>query len=82
MEQAMLGGRHVVSASGMGGYNGAPMRKRALGSLTLVGDFTTDILEAPPLAPRVTEAAALLADAALTCILDVLPDDAFGPAAC
>lgn len=82
VERAMLGGRHVVSASGMGGYNGAPMQKRALGSLTLVGDFTTDILEAPPLAPRVTEAAALLADAALTCILDVLPDDAFGSAAC
>ena len=71
----------VVSASGMGGYNGAPMRKRALGCLTLVGDFTTDILEAPPLAPRVTEAAALLADAALTCILDVLPAEAFGVAA-
>ena len=80
VEHAMLGGRHVVSASGMGGYNGAPMQKRALGSLTLVGDFTTDILEAPPLAPRVTEAAALLADAALTCILDVLPDEAFGSA--
>ena len=37
--------------------------------------------EAPPLAPRVTEAAALLADAALTCILDVLPAEAFGVAA-
>ena len=70
VEQAMLGERWVASASGMGGYNGAPMQKRALGRLMLVGDFTTDILQAPPLAPRVTEAAALLADAALTIILD------------
>ena len=70
VEQAMLGNRWVASASGMGGYNGAPMQKRALGRLMLVGDFTTDILQAPPLAPRVTEAAALLADAALTIILD------------
>ena len=51
----------VASASGMGGYGGPPMQKRRLGRLTLVGDFTTDVLAAPPLAPRVTQAAALLA---------------------
>ena len=38
-------------------------------ALVLVGDFTTDILMAPPLAPRVTEAAALLADAVLEMVL-------------
>lgn len=77
VEQALLGDRHVVSASGMGGYNGPPMQRRVLGRLTLVGDFATDIHAAPPLAPRVTEAAALLADAALTRILDTLPPAAF-----
>lgn len=46
-----------------------PMQKRVLGNLVLVGDFETDILEYPPLAPRVTEAAALLADAMLEFIL-------------
>ena len=45
------------------------MQKRMLGNLVLVGDFETDILEYPPLAPRVTEAAALLADAMLEFIL-------------
>ena len=53
----------------MGGYGGAPMSRRNLGKLVLVGDFTTDVLMAPPLAPRVTEAAALLADAVLEMLL-------------
>mgnify|MGYP006887481521 CR=1 FL=1 len=53
----------------MGGYGGPAMQKRRLGRLTLVGDFSTDILTAPPLAPRVTEAAALLADAVLEFVL-------------
>ncbi|WP_298034092.1 sulfur carrier protein ThiS adenylyltransferase ThiF [uncultured Desulfovibrio sp.] len=69
VEHALLNGRMVASASGMGGYGGPAMRKRRLGRLTLVGDFCTDILTAPPLAPRVTEAAALLADAVLEFIL-------------
>lgn len=70
VEQALLSDRLVASASGMGGYGGPAMQKRRLGRLILVGDFTTDILTAPPLAPRVTEAAALLADAVLEFILD------------
>ena len=69
VERALLDGRMVASASGMGGYGGPPMQKRRLGRLTLVGDFTTDVLAAPPLAPRVTQAAALLADAVLEFIL-------------
>ena len=47
------------------------MGKRYLGNLVLVGDFSTDILLAPPLAPRVTEAAPLLADAVLEMVLGV-----------
>ena len=69
VETALLGGYHIASASGMGGCGGAPMGRRNLGALVLVGDFTTDILMAPPLAPRVTEAAALLADAVLEMVL-------------
>ena len=69
VEKVMLSGRRIASASGMGGFGGKPMQKRVLGNLVLVGDFETDILEYPPLAPRVTEAAALLADAMLEFIL-------------
>lgn len=69
VEAALLQGAHIASASGMGGYGGPPMQKRHLGRLTLVGDFSTDVLMAPPLAPRVTEAAALLADAVLEFVL-------------
>lgn len=69
VETALLDGRRVASASGMGGWGGKAMGKRYLGNLVLVGDFSTDILVAPPLAPRVTEAAALLADAVLEMVL-------------
>ena len=69
VENALLTGLRIASASGMGGFGGAAMGKRYLGNLVLVGDFTTDIMTAPPLAPRVTEAAALLADAVLEMIL-------------
>ena len=69
VETALLGGYRIASASGMGGWGGKAMGKRHLGNLVLVGDFSTDVLLAPPLAPRVTEAAALLADAVLEMVL-------------
>lgn len=69
VEQAMLAGKRVVSASGLGGWGGPPMRRRELGLLTIAGDFTTDVAEHPPFAPRVTEAAALMADTVLEWIL-------------
>ncbi|WP_165078109.1 MULTISPECIES: sulfur carrier protein ThiS adenylyltransferase ThiF [unclassified Desulfovibrio] len=69
VERALLAGRRIASASGVAGVGGAPMRRRRLGNLVLVGDFATDVAEAPPLAPRVTQAAALLADAVLEWIL-------------
>ncbi len=65
VERALLAGLRVASASGMAGVGGPPMGRRRLGNLTLVGDFQSDVANAPPLAPRVTQAAALLADAAL-----------------
>ena len=73
VEGALLAGLRVASASGMGGWGGPAMGKRCLGNLVLVGDFTTDILQAPPLAPRVTQAAALLADAVLEMLLGSPP---------
>ncbi len=69
VETALLAGCEVVAASGLAGVGGEPMRMRRLGRLTLVGDFVTDVSQAPPLAPRVSQAAALLADAALARIL-------------
>ena len=69
VEAALLGGYRIASASGLGGWGGKAMSKRQLGNLVLVGDFSTDVLLAPPLAPRVTEAAALLADAVLEMVL-------------
>jgi sulfur carrier protein ThiS adenylyltransferase len=69
VEMALQAGYFTVSASGMAGYGGAPMQKRQVGNLVMVGDFVSDAFLLPPLAPRVTEAAALQADAVLEHIL-------------
>ncbi len=66
LEQSLF----VVSASGIAGYDGPVMQKRTLGqNLVLVGDFSSDIANFPPLAPRVMQAAAMQADAILAKIL-------------
>lgn len=67
----MGSGAFLVSASGLGGFGGAPMRSRKLGGkMVCVGDFSTEADEAnPPLAPRVIQAAAMQADAVLEYIL-------------
>ena len=70
VERALTSGRRIASASGVAGFGGAPMRRRRLGNLVLVGDFATDVADAPPLAPRVTQAAALMADTVLEWILN------------
>lgn len=63
-------GHFVVAASGMGGLGGPPMQVRRMGERFLcVGDFATDISSAPPLAPRVMQAAAMQADAVLVQLL-------------
>jgi sulfur carrier protein ThiS adenylyltransferase len=72
VEMALQAGYFTVSASGMAGYGGLPMQKRQVGNLVLVGDFISDVNVLPPLAPRVTEAAALQADAVLEHILGAL----------
>lgn len=55
----------VVSASGLCGCGGPDMRKKRLGNIIMAGDFETGTHIAPPLAPRVTQAAAIMADAIL-----------------
>ena len=77
VEEAMRAGVFCVSASGLAGWGGPPMQRRVLtrldGSprLILVGDFSSAVSEAlPALAPRVTQAAAMQADAVLSYILD------------
>lgn len=74
VEKALLAGCKVAAVSGIAGYGGQPMRKRKMGNLVVVGDFETDAGEAPTLAPRVIQAASLLADTVLEFIL--------GPKAC
>ena len=69
VERAMLAGKRVFSASGMGGFGGPAMARRDLGLLTVVGDFVSDIADHPPLAPRVTQAAAMMADAVVEWVL-------------
>lgn len=64
-------GSFLVSASGLGGIGGPPMRKKRLGDrLICVGDFESAVDDArPPLAPRVMQAAALEAEAVLEFLL-------------
>ncbi len=69
VENALLAGLRVASASGLCGYGGPPLAKHEMGNLVLVGDFTTSCEMAPPLAPRVTQAASLLADSVLEFVL-------------
>lgn len=68
-EDMLLAGNRVFAASGIAGFGGAPMRKRRMGNLTLIGDFNTDAAAAPTLAPKVMQAAALLADSVIESIL-------------
>lgn len=69
VEAALLSGAQVAAASGVAGYGGKPMQKRSSGNLVVIGDFVTSIGMAPPLAPRVTQAAAMLADCVLEFVL-------------
>lgn len=69
VEQALSANLPVIAASGIAGFGGPPPQIRKLGLLTVAGDFETDISNAPPLAPRVSWVAAMMADAALERLL-------------
>lgn len=75
VEAALEMGVFVVSASGMGGWGGPAMQVRRMGDrMVLVGDFSSEVgHDLPPLAPRVTMAAAMQADAVLARILGPCP---------
>ena len=70
VQEALLAGKATASASGLAGYGGPCLQRRKLKSLVLVGDFVSDVATAPPLAPRVMWAAAMLADSVLSMVLD------------
>lgn len=61
----------LVTASGIAGNGGLPMEVRRLAdNLVCVGDFSTDVDEKhPPMAPRVTMAAALQAEVVIDYLL-------------
>lgn len=74
VESLLEAGHVVVSASGMAGWGG-DMRRRILGRLTVVGDFTSAVgPDGPAMGPRVQMAAAMQADEVLRRILDAEPD--------
>lgn len=58
----------VVSASGICGIGGHPIEKSKIGKLLVIGDKKTDYNGQRPFAPRVTQAAAMMAD----CVLEYL----------
>lgn len=68
-------GFYVVGASGIAGYGLGPLYARRLGSrFVCVGDFTTGASpDAPTLAPRVMQAAAMQADEVLAFLLGAVP---------
>ncbi len=70
VESALMAQKFTVSASGIAGFDGPAMQKRSMGKyLVMVGDFSSDIDNFPPLAPRVMQASAMQADAMLAHIL-------------
>lgn len=73
VEEALLHGAWVIAASGICGIGGLPLGQRQIGRLTLIGDFQTDVCDAPPMAPRVTQAAAMMADRVLVLLLNANP---------
>lgn len=63
-------GIFLVCASGIAGLSGPPMHSRRIGDNALiVGDGLTSIAAAPPMGPRVMQAAAMQAEAVLKFIL-------------
>ena len=60
----------VVAASGLCGIGGEPLKRKRLGNLLIVGDYRTGLDRANPFAPRVTQAAALMADGVLEYFLN------------
>lgn len=63
----------VISASGICGIGGEPLTKRKLGNLYIIGDNVSAMECFHPYAPRVTQAAAMMADCVLEYVLSERP---------
>jgi sulfur carrier protein ThiS adenylyltransferase len=62
--------KYIVSGNGMGGINGPRIFTRQQGNIFFVGDGTTTTDQNnPPMAPRVTACAAMMAETILNLIL-------------
>ncbi len=69
-EAVLARGLPLVACSGMGGIGGRPLELRRMGSsLSVAGDFESDVARRPPYAPRVAACAALMADEMLLRVL-------------
>jgi sulfur carrier protein ThiS adenylyltransferase len=66
----------VVSGNGMAGLlHTAPLLRRRLGNIVFVGDAATDSAAGhPPMAPRVTQCAAMMAEVVLDIVLGLPPE--------
>lgn len=70
VEALLDAGHRVVSASGMAGW-GHDMTRKRMGRLSVVGDFSRGVgPDDPPMAPRVSMAAAMQADEVLWRLLE------------
>ena len=67
--------KFLVSGNGMAGLlEKKPMRVKRLGNIFMVGDFSTDSAQGhPPMAPRVTACAAMMAEVILDLALEKSP---------
>ena len=69
VNQAMQSVEFVASASGLCGIGGKLMTKRKINNCVVIGDFESGDDKNFPFAPRVNQAAAMLADCMLEYIL-------------
>lgn len=60
---------HVAGACGICGIGGADLKRKKIGRIFLAGDFVSGLEQKNPYAPRVTQAAAMMADDVLEYIL-------------
>lgn len=79
VDTALSLGYPVIAASGIAGYGGCPIGKRKIGQLILIGDLKTSTDAMSPLAPRVMQAAGLMADAVLELLLPQTPPASLPP---
>ena len=71
VEELMRSGKFIVAVSGVGGIGSSDEIKihQLKGNLILIGDLKSDILDKPPVSPRVNIAAAKQADVVLSHVL-------------